>query len=416
MIHSLFFLNESGDVIIEKHYRGLVNRSICDYFWDEVAKVANVSEVSPILITPKFYLIHIQRNGIYFLATMQQEVPPLLVIDFLQRMFDVFQEYFNTVSESSLKENFTSVYQLLDEMMDNGLPFTTEPNILREMIKPPNIITNVLQGVTGASNMNEVLPDGTLSNIPWRKMGVKYTTNEIFFDIIEEIDCIVDTNGMVSSSEVHGEIQTNSRLTGMPDLTLSFNNPTMMDDVAFHPCVRFSRWEHDKVLSFVPPDGQFKLMNYRVKGQIQTPIYVKPQITYSETGGRVNVMVGSKSGGSSMNKTIEGVVIILPFPKAILSATLSANIGSVQYDEISKVCKWSIGKLPKDKTPNLTGSIQRQQGVALPDGSPSLSAEFKIMMYTASGIKVDSLACNERYKPYKGVRSITKAGKFQIRS
>lgn len=29
----------------------------------------------------------------------------------------------------------------------------------------------------------------------------------------------------------------------MPDLTLSFVNPRLFDDVSFHPCVRFKRWE-----------------------------------------------------------------------------------------------------------------------------------------------------------------------------
>jgi AP-3 complex subunit mu len=33
--------------------------------------------------------------------------------------------------------------------------------------------------------------------MPWRKSGVKYAQNEIYLDIIEEIDCIVDRNGQV---------------------------------------------------------------------------------------------------------------------------------------------------------------------------------------------------------------------------
>lgn len=98
--------------MIEKHYRGLVNRSICDYFWDQVTKASSVVEVPPVIITPKFYLVHIQRNGIFYLATIQNEVPPLLVIDFLQRLYDVFVEYFTTVTEGRLKENFSVVYQV----------------------------------------------------------------------------------------------------------------------------------------------------------------------------------------------------------------------------------------------------------------------------------------------------------------
>lgn len=69
----------------------------------------------------------------------------------------------------------------------------------------------------------------------------------------------------------------------MPDLTLSFVNPRLLDDVSFHPCVRFKRWEvrfaahflcivdvaficsqSERVLSFVPPDGNFRLMSYHI--------------------------------------------------------------------------------------------------------------------------------------------------------
>lgn len=63
--------------------------------------------------------------------------------------------------------------------------------------------------------------------------------------------------------EIYGEVQVNSHLSGLPDLTLSFANPSVLDDVRFHPCVRFRPWESDQILSFVPPDGQFKLMSYR---------------------------------------------------------------------------------------------------------------------------------------------------------
>ena len=41
--------------------------------------------------------------------------------------------------------------KLLDEMLDNGFPLVTESNILKELIKPPNMLTNVLNTVTGKS-------------------------------------------------------------------------------------------------------------------------------------------------------------------------------------------------------------------------------------------------------------------------
>ena len=39
----------------------------------------------------------------------------------------------------------------------------------------------------GKSNVSDSLPQGQLSNMPWRRADVKYTNNEAFFDIKEEV-------------------------------------------------------------------------------------------------------------------------------------------------------------------------------------------------------------------------------------
>lgn len=69
--------------------------------------------------------------------------------------------------------------------------------------------------------------------------------------------------GTLVKCEVYGEIEVNSQLSGIPDLTLSFANPSILNDVQFHPCVRLRPWESNQILSFVPPDGHFKLTSYR---------------------------------------------------------------------------------------------------------------------------------------------------------
>ena len=77
-------------------------------------------------------------------------------------------------------------------MMDNGFPLTTEPNILREMITPPNIVSKMLSVVTGkSSNMSTILPDATTSSVPWRKTDLKSAANDVYVDIIEEMDAVI---------------------------------------------------------------------------------------------------------------------------------------------------------------------------------------------------------------------------------
>lgn len=47
--------------------------------------------------------------------------------------------------------------QLLDEMLDNGFPLATESNILKELIKPPNILRTIANTVTGKTKYQNSL-------------------------------------------------------------------------------------------------------------------------------------------------------------------------------------------------------------------------------------------------------------------
>ena len=57
------------------------------------------------------------------------------------------------------------------------------------------IVLPALFLVSGSTNVGEQLPTGQLSVVPWRRTGVKYTNNEAYFDVIEEIDAIIEKSG-----------------------------------------------------------------------------------------------------------------------------------------------------------------------------------------------------------------------------
>jgi len=90
--------------------------------------------------------------------------------------------------------------QLLEETLDSGgHPLTTSPNSLRDIVLPPSLL-NKLLNVAGA-NINSAINSGSglgaaggafSSPIPWRKAGLKYSSNEIYFDLVEELQAIVN--------------------------------------------------------------------------------------------------------------------------------------------------------------------------------------------------------------------------------
>lgn len=56
------------------------------------------------------------------------------------------------------------------------------------------------------------------------------------------------------------------------------NKAVELEDVKFHQCVRLSRFENDRTISFIPPDGEFELMSYRLSTQVKPLIWIESVI------------------------------------------------------------------------------------------------------------------------------------------
>ena len=63
-----------------------------------------------------------------------------------------------------------------------------------------------------------------------------------------------------------------------------------MEDVKFHQCVRLSRFENDRTISFIPPDGEFELMSYRLNTQVKPLIWAEAMIE-QHSGSRIEYVV-----------------------------------------------------------------------------------------------------------------------------
>lgn len=57
-------------------------------------------------------------------------------------------------------------------------------------------------------SVSGTLPSGQLSAIPWRRSGVKYTNNEAYFDVVEEVDAIIDKSGQTVFAEIQGYVRS----------------------------------------------------------------------------------------------------------------------------------------------------------------------------------------------------------------
>ncbi|CAI5481765.1 unnamed protein product [Closterium sp. Yama58-4] len=303
-----------------------------------------------------------------------------------------------------------------------GMPLTLEPAILKELVPPPSLLTKVVDTITGGVGGASATATAATAaaNMPaqlGRFFGaagaaVANSVAQSFTELREQLDVTVAPSGLVERCDVYGEAHATCRMSGMPDVALSFVDARVFSDIAFHPSVRYREWDSDRVVALTPPDGNFKLLSYRVRSIPCVPVYIKPQIAFVGDSGRVNVMVGVKH---DPGKPVEGLVLLLPLPLQVASCDLQANVGTVAFDTITKLCTWSIGRMPRDKNPCLSGGLRLSSPLPRPHVHPVLLAHFRIMGAALSGVRIESVVVRgeESRRPHTAFRSATVAGYFQ---
>lgn len=208
-----------------------------------------------------------QHRNVYLLALTKRNSNVALILSFLSRIVEIMCEYFGELEEEPLRDNFVLVYELLDEIMDFGYPQVSETKVLKEYIMQST------KFLAAKKKQPSTAPQAITNAVSWRPEGIRYKKNEVFLDVVEKVDLLASQSGSVLSSEIRGSVQMRTYLTGMPELKLGLNDKLMLEatgkrvrgkaieleDIKFHQCVRLNRFEQDRTISFIPPDGEFEL-------------------------------------------------------------------------------------------------------------------------------------------------------------
>ena len=64
--------------------------------------------------------------------------------------------------------------------------------------------------------------------VSWRSEGIKYKKNEVFLDVVESVNLLVNSNGTVVRSEVVGALKMRTFLSGMPECKLGLNDKVVL--------------------------------------------------------------------------------------------------------------------------------------------------------------------------------------------
>lgn len=378
--------------------------------------------------------VYVCQNNLYMGAVTTRNSNVALILTFLFRLGQVFKDYFGTLEEESIRDNFVIIYELLDETMDHGLPQALDSTILRSFIT---------QDANRMSEDSKSKPPVALTNaVSWRAEGIRHKKNEIFLDVVEKLNLLVAANGTVLHSEINGAVKMKSFLSGMPELKLGLNDKLMfeatgrsnqargkaveLEDIKFHQCVRLARFENDRTISFIPPDGEFDLMTYRLNTHVKPLIWVEA-VVEPHKGSRIEYMIKTRSQFKSRS-VANNVEIIIPVPPDVDSPSFKSSVGSVTYLPDKDAIVWNIKQFHGGREylmrahfglPSITASDVDPEAKKKGENSwkAPIRVQFEIPYFTVSGIQVRYLKIIERsgYQALPWVRYITANGDYQLR-
>ncbi|CCI49557.1 unnamed protein product [Albugo candida] len=399
------------------NYRGDIPMSAASKFTQYVQEKDD-SEQRPVFTEDGFTF----HNNLYLMTLTKVNSNVALMLMYLTRICQVFQSYFGEIEEESIRDNFVIIYELLDETMDYGYPQSTEARILREYItqegyrmeaapRPPTALTNA---------------------VSWRSEGIKHRKNEIFLDVVEKLNLLVSSTGTVLHSEILGAVKMKSYLSGMPELKLGLNDKALfeatgrasskgkaveMEDIKFHQCVRLARFETDRTISFIPPDGEFDLMTYRLSTHVKPLIWVEA-VVEPHSRSRIEYMVKAKSQFKSRS-IANNVEIVIPVPPDVDSPSFKSSIGNVTYVPDRDAFVWTIKQFngAKEYLMRAHFGLPSLNNEETDDWKAPIQVKFEIPYFTVSGIQVRYLKIIEKsgYQALPWVRYITQNGDYQLR-
>ena len=191
MLSSIVLINQRGDVLIYRIYKDDITRTETLNFCTRIVADKEKKE-TPILFIDGTSFFWVAHQDIILIAATKTNVNCGMVFHFLNCLIDILKAYFgDEPNENMVKKNFVLIYELMDEIIDFGIPQITEPQALKQFIlegglKIENLsefdkLKQLTTMVTGANN--------------WRPEGIRYNKNQAFIDVIENINVQFSCDG-----------------------------------------------------------------------------------------------------------------------------------------------------------------------------------------------------------------------------
>ncbi|KAL0490081.1 AP-4 complex subunit mu [Acrasis kona] len=400
-ISQFFILSIRGDRLVSRDFRSDIVKGAEEIFFSFISRNRSAP---PVFMIEGINFLHIHKNGLHFVITTKFNMSPVSGFEYLNRCTIIIKDFTGQLSEDSIKMNLSLVYEILDELFDDGFMQTTSTSQLCSFVQNQPFVTVDLPS---SSLLPSLVMEQKSVNSRATCRPITDKNNDIYVDILEKIDVEFNSEGSTIRSDVLGSIVMKSYLLGCPLLRLGFNTDLVIgrskdygvqiDSVNFCEFVNLSEFEQSRVLTLYPQDGEFTLMNYRVGTSYKNDMPFRIFTNVSGVGAfKIEIEVKIRA---DIPKTTHGsnLFIRIPLPRTTDNVvttigSLNTNQHSVEYRAYQKTVLWGIKKFSgmteqflrlsvSLSTPvNDLSIIKRQIG--------PVNMKFEIPMHNVSGVQL----------------------------
>lgn len=428
MLSSFMIVNLRGDVLVYREYSDAVKRLEFNEFSTYLLSTKGLKE-NPVIYFNGVSYFYIKQKDLFIIVSTKANPNAAMVFQFLYQFLNICKAYFaQELNDSTVRKNFVIIYELLDEILDYGVPQITEPEVLKRYILEGGL---KLEQLSDFDKLKQITMQATGAN-SWRPDGIFYKKNNIYIDLIETVNLTFSNKGQVLKFDIAGAIECKCELSGMPECKFGMNdklllqrdfannapgerNQVVINDLKFDQCVKLSKFDKERAITFIPPDGKFTLMNYRISDATQVPI--KLMCLFSKSGNKMEYKIKMRAEFESANSA-ENIELKIPIPEATVKKNTNPGVGKAKFESDQNAIIWRIKKFQGGKEALLRVDLELSKDWNEAEWNrPPISLNFNIPMFTVSGVKVSFLKIMEKsgYKPYKWIRYLTKSGEYTHR-
>ncbi|CAD1813727.1 Adaptor complexes medium subunit family protein [Candida parapsilosis] len=472
MIEAVYITDVSNTLIFEycnglslPKYKTILPK-ITDIDSDQIG-FENSSTNTPIkiVINSTYYVVGHKHQSllIYVLCSEDKTVSnPLIPHTFITRFVETLQDYFDDLTRSKVEANTDIITLILYQMLDDGMPYITDFNKIRDSVSHTSLLSKIINEASKTTGLQPEVKQSFTTDIPWRRNNARHTNNEMYVDVIENVNMILKpivtkskreqydsafysskadnkVDNYVLSGCIDGQIDFFSQLSGTPTLELTLNKVgSNLEMPRFHRCINLDLFKERRgVLSFIPPEGKSTLMKYQFDLNELKSNREKTSLIKLST---IDVQFSIEPNSSEFEIKLFPANMITKVDFIKVEIVCEDVDDQVKINRIShgdfQTCvsgkhEWSNKDLKKGVVPTLNGTIiaedneeqEQPKGEQNTHKRPSyIKLNYSHKGPVPSGMKIDSLlvvnakGLGENIKPYKGVKYTTKSGDYIVRA